>query len=99
MYNQTMVEHAEDIRNLLEEFSDFSLAELVLEIKELRDNLEQEKKSHAADEFARTKAEEKIAVLEGRIKAAATILNGEADVCIDCAAVNEMKDSNDVDTE
>ena len=56
-----------EVAELLEKFSDFTLAELVLEIKEGRDALEQEKKAHAVDEFVRNKLEVKCEELEQRI--------------------------------
>lgn len=42
---------------LFVDFADFTIAELILEINEGRVALEQEKKAHAVDEFARGKLE------------------------------------------
>ena len=66
-----------DVETLLAEFSDHTIAELVLEIHELRKKLEQEKKAHAVDEHHRQKAEEKIEELEGVISNAVTVLQNE----------------------
>ena len=67
------------VTELFQEFSDFTLAELVLEIKEGREALEYEKKAHAADEFARTKAELQCAELQKRIADAGMALSGEVE--------------------
>ena len=64
------------VGKLLKEFSDYTLAELVLEIKEGREALEQEKKQHAATTFARAKAETRVEDLEGRINTCLHALNG-----------------------
>jgi len=74
---------------LLREFSDYTLAELVLEIKEGREALELEKKAHAVATFARGKAEARLEILEGRINTSVTVLNGDSDICIDCDAIKE----------
>ena len=81
-----------DIKTLMAEFAEMSFADVVLEMKDLRDRLEAEKKSLAACQFARKKAEDQIEVLTGRINSVTTILNREADICIDCEAVKEHKE-------
>lgn len=77
---------------LLAEFSDFTIAELVLEIKEGREKLEYEQKLCAAKEFKLQKAEELIVVLEGRINTTITVLSGDSDICIDCEAIKEPEE-------
>ena len=62
---------------LFMDFADFTIAELILEIKEGRDALEQEKKAHAVDEFARGKLEIKCKDLEARINKAELALSGQ----------------------
>jgi hypothetical protein len=42
--------------------------------------------------FHRQKAEEELAKLTGRINSSVAILNGEADICIDCEAVKKDKE-------
>ena len=81
-----------DLEKLFEEYSDHSVAELMLTIRELKEQLEQEKKAHSFDELRLKQAEEKIEVLEGRIRAAIPVLHGEADICIDCEAVKEQSE-------
>ena len=83
-----------NIAKALEEFSDHTIAELVLTIKDLRNELEQERKAHSYDERQIILANEEIEKLKGRINSAATILNGEADICIDCEAVKELKEED-----
>lgn len=82
-----------NVEELMAQFSDFTIAELILEIKELREAIEQEKKVSAAKEFKLQKAEELIEVLEGRINTVTTVLSGESDICIDCDAVKEPEDT------
>jgi len=84
-----------DVAALFEEYSDHSVAELMLTIRELKGNLEQEKKAHAYDELKLRQAEEKITLLEGRINAAIPVLHGEADICIDCGAVKEQQEDDE----
>lgn len=79
-----------DIEKLFAEFSDHSLAELMLTVKELREKLEHEQKVNAAKEFKLDRAEEELEKLNGRINTANTVLNGESDICIDCDAVKEQ---------
>lgn len=81
-----------DVKELMAEFAEMSFADLVLEVKDLRDALEAEKKAHHASQFNRTKAEEELEKLKGRINSATTVLNGEADICIDCEAVKPKED-------
>jgi len=81
-----------NVEKLMAQFSDFTIAELVLEIKELRETIEQEKKVCAAKEFKLQKAEELIEILEGRINTVTTVLSGESDICIDCDAVKEPEE-------
>ena len=82
-----------NVEELMAQFSDFTIAELILEIKELREAIEQEKKISAAKEFKLQKAEELIGILEGRINTVTTVLSGESDICIDCDAVKEPEDT------
>ena len=82
------------ISQLLKEYSEFTLAELVLEIKEGKEALEAEKKQHAATTFARTKAEQLLETLEGRIKTASAVLSGESDICIGCEAVKDQDEED-----
>ncbi len=81
-----------DVKELMAEFAEMSFADLVLEVKDLRDALEMEKKAHHASQFHRTKAEEELEKLTGRINSSVAILNGEADICIDCDAVKPKED-------
>lgn len=81
-----------NVKELLEEFADFTFTDLVLEIHDLREKFENEQKAHHASQFNRQKAEDEVEVLTGRINSVTTILNGEADICIDCEAVKEHKE-------
>ena len=65
------------IGELLREFADFTIAELVLEIKEGREALETEKKALAANVFARAKSEQELEDLRKRINTSLDVLNGE----------------------
>ena len=78
-----------DVKALMAEYAEMSFADLVLEVKDLKDALEHEKKAHSYDERQLRKTEEELNTLRGRIKASTVILNGDADVCIDCAAVKD----------
>lgn len=83
MYNNNMSEHTDDLPpiepdKLFLEFSDYSISELILEIKELRDLLAKEKKAHAVDENGRAKAEEQVEILTDRINTAITTLSNES---------------------
>ena len=81
-----------NVEKLMANFSDYTIAELVLEIKQLREKVDYEQKVVAAKEFKLTKAEEQVKLLQGRINSIMPILNGEADICIDCEAVKEEED-------
>jgi len=65
-----------NVQDLFAEFSDMSMAELMVTIKELRQALEQEKKVHSFDELKLKKAEEQIELLTTRINTATHALNG-----------------------
>lgn len=65
-----------NIQSLFDEFSDMSMAELMVTIKELRQALEQEKKVHSYAELKLKKAEEQIEILTTRINTATRALNG-----------------------
>lgn len=67
------------VDELLKEFSDHTIAELVLEIKEGQEALEQEKKAHAVDEFARNKLQTECDELNERIRKVELALSGEAE--------------------
>jgi len=77
--NDTTMDELEPIptEKLLAEFSDFTIAELVVEIKELREALELEKKINAAKQFKCEKAELEIEELTTRINNATLALNGD----------------------
>jgi hypothetical protein len=81
-----------NVEKLMANFSDYTIAELVLEIKQLREKVEYEQKVVAAKEFKLTKAEEQLELLKGRINTTITVLNGESDICLDCEAVKEKED-------
>jgi hypothetical protein len=66
-----------NVEKLMAQFSDFTIAELVLEIKELREALEQEKKVSAAKEFKCQKAELELEELTTRINTARANLRGD----------------------
>jgi len=76
--NDTTAAELEPIstEKLLAEFSDFTIAELVLEIKEGREKLEHEQKVCAAKEFKLNKAEIEIEELTTRINNATEALHG-----------------------
>lgn len=78
-----------DVEKLLANFSDYTIAELVMEIKQLREDLAQEKKVTAAKEFKLAKTEKELETLQGRINTASTVLSGESDICIDCEEIKE----------
>jgi len=82
-----------DVTALMAEYAEMSFADLVLEMKDAKDALELEKKAHSYDERLLRIAEEELTTLKGRIQAAGVILAGEADVCIDCAAVKKTEES------
>ena len=62
---------------LFADFADFTIAELILEIKEGREALEKEKKAHAVDEFRRGKLEIECEDLRARIQGAELALSGK----------------------
>ena len=64
---------------LFREFSDFTIAELILEIKEGREALVSEKKSHAVTAFGRSKAETECEDLRARVHKAELALAGETE--------------------
>ena len=66
-----------NVEELVANFSDYTIAELVLEIKELRAALEQEKKISAAKEFKCKKVEEELKELTTRINTARSHLRGD----------------------
>lgn len=78
--NDTTTEQLEPIstEKLLVEFSDFTIAELVLEITEGREKLDYEKKLCAAKEFKLNKAEIEIEKLTTRINNATEALHEDA---------------------
>lgn len=77
--NNQLIENLEpvSIEKLLAKYSDYTIAELVLKIKEVEEALEKEKKRHAADEFARAKAETKCVDLSIKIQNAELALSGK----------------------
>lgn len=64
---------------LVVDFSDYTIAELVLEIKELREALELEKKISAAKQFKCEKAEKELEELTTRINTARAHLRGDVE--------------------
>ena len=82
-----------NVKELMAEYAEMSFADLVLEVKDLKDALEREKTAHSYDERLLRKAEEELITLKGRIEAAGVILAGNADVCIDCSAVKQSDES------
>lgn len=67
------------VEKLFVDFADFTIAELILEIKEGRIALEKEKKAHAVDEFARGKLEAECEDLRTRIEGAELALSGQTE--------------------
>ena len=67
------------VEKLLGEFSDFTIAELVLEVKELREALGQEKKVSAAKQYKCERAEKELEELTTRINTARSHLRGDAE--------------------
>ena len=84
-----------DVKALMAEYAEMSFADLVLEMKDAKDALELEKKAHSYDERLLRKAEEELELLRGRIDASTKILNGEADICIDCDAVKDREERSE----
>lgn len=64
------------VEKLFADFADFTIAELILEIKEGRAALEIEKKALANSDFHRTKAEMECEDLKAKILAAEMALSG-----------------------
>ena len=101
LYNKKMSDNTQnteelepiDVKALMAEYAEMSFADLVLEMKDAKDALELEKKAHSYDERLLRKAEEELNTLRGRIKAASVIINGDADICIDCAAVTKTDET------
>jgi len=79
--NDNTLENLEpvSVEKLFADFADFTIAELILEIKEGRDALEKEKKAHAVDEFARRKLETECEELKARIQGAELALSGQTE--------------------
>jgi hypothetical protein len=94
LYTRKMTDptHTEELEPI-DVNAEMSFADLVLEMKDAKDALELEKKAHSYDERLLRIAEEELTTLKGRIQAAGVILAGEADVCIDCAAVKKTEES------
>ena len=86
-----------DVPKLMAEYAEMSFADLVLEVKDLKDALELEKKAHSYDERLLRMANEELETLRGRISAAGVILAGDADQCIECAAVNPPEGESEDD--
>ena len=72
-----------NVEKLMAHFSDFTIAELVIEISELRTALEQEKKLTAAKQFKCERAEKELEELTTRINTARAHLRGDADTAED----------------
>jgi hypothetical protein len=68
-----------DAENLLADFSDYTIAELVLEIKELRKSLAHEKKITAVKQFKCERAEKELEELTTRINTARAHLRGDTE--------------------
>ena len=66
-----------NVEKLMANFSDYTIAELVLEIKQLREKVDYEQKVVAAKEFKLSKAEKLIEDLERKINTSITVLNGD----------------------
>lgn len=82
LYNTSMNTTSDDlepvnVEELIADFSDFTIAELVLEIKELRAALEQEKKISAAKQFKCEKVVDELEELTTRINTARAHLRGD----------------------
>ena len=79
--NDTTIDELEPVstEKLLSEFSDFTIAELVLEITELREAVELEKKISAAKQFKCERVEKELEELTTRINTARAHLRGDAE--------------------
>ena len=80
MNNTTMDLEPISTEKLLADFSDFTIGELALEITELREALEKEKKLSAAKEFKIQKVAEELEELTTRINTARDALRGDITV-------------------
>jgi len=87
MTDQYEVLEPVNVEKLFSEFSDHSIAELMLTISELREKLAHEQKLNAAKEYKLAKVEEELETLQGRINTVNTVLSGESDICIDCEEI------------
>lgn len=94
MSDNTEELEAVNVKDLMAEYAEMSFADLIMEIKELRDKVDHTEKVLAAKEFKLHKAEEDVEKLTGRINSSTAILSGEADICIDCEAVKEHKEKD-----
>ena len=92
MNDKTEELEAVDVKDLMAEYAELSFVDLIMELKEARDKLLYNEKVLAAKEFKLSKSEEELETLKGRINSSTAILNGEADICIDCEAVKERKE-------
>ncbi len=68
-----------NVEKLIADFSDFTVAELVIEITELRTALEQEKKISAAKQYKCERVEKELEELTTRINTARIHLRGDAE--------------------
>jgi DNA integrity scanning protein DisA with diadenylate cyclase activity len=66
-----------NVEKLMTHFSDYTIAELVIEISELRTALEQEKKLTAAKQFKCERVEKELEELTTRINTARSHLRGD----------------------
>ncbi len=69
-----------NVEKLMVHFSDYTIAELVLEINELRTSLEQEKKLTAAKQFKCERVEKELEELTTRINTARSHLRGDPEI-------------------
>jgi len=72
----TMSDEEINVRELLEEFGDFSITELMLEISDLRAQCENEKKAHNACLNAKQRLTEENEALQAKINTAINVLKG-----------------------
>ncbi len=82
LYNTRMNTKADElepvnVEELLAHFSDYTIAELVMEIKQLREDLAQEKKVCAAKQFKCERVEKELEELTTRINTARSHLRGD----------------------
>ena len=103
LYNKKMTDNTKhtdelepiDVKALMAEYAEMSFTDLIMEVKDMQDKLEAEKKSLAACAFGRKKAEDELELLRGRVSASTKILNGGADICIDCEATKDTDTEKD----